>query len=278
MFIGLTNLARRAKFLVNDNSTTILTGMGVSGTVATAYLAGRASFRAAELIHDQEYFLDEEVIRRLKASDENGDENGEHITKVDLSNSAKLRLVWHLYLPAFGTGLTTITCIVMANKIATRQLAALAVASGISERALQEYKAKVIEKIGEKQNVAIRDEIAQDRVSQNPVTGREMIIAGAGEVLCFDMLTGRYFQSTIENIKRAENKVNHTLNNHMYASLTEFFEEIGLSATTFSDSVGWNANEMCEVTFSTTMSSDQRPCVAIDFVHPPFWEYARLHE
>lgn len=269
MLIGLTNLARRAKFLVNDNSRTILTGMGITGTVTTAYLTGRASFRAAELIHD------EKIVQNKLGADA---ENGDFVPMQNLPTSTKVRLVWHLYLPAFGTGLTTITCIVMANKIATRQLAALAVASGISERALQEYKAKVIEKIGEKQNVAIRDEIAQDRVSQNPVTGREMIIAGAGEVLCFDMLTGRYFQSTIENIKRAENKVNHTLNNHMYASLSEFFEEIGLSATTFSDSVGWNANEMCEVTFSTTMSSDQRPCVAIDFVHPPFWEYARLHE
>lgn len=269
MFIGLTNLARRAKFLVNDNSTTILTGMGVSGTVATAYLAGRASFRAAEIIHDEKIF-------RQGVIDDT--ENGDYIPKPELTTVTKVGLVWRLYLPAFGTGITTITCIVMANKIATKQLAALAVASGISERALQEYKAKVIDKLGNKTDIAIRDEIAQDRVNQNPVTSREMIIAGAGEVLCFDMLTGRYFQSTIENIKRAENKVNHTLNNHMYASLSEFFEEIGLSATTFSDSVGWNANEMCEVTFSTTMSSDQRPCVAIDFVHPPFWEYARLHE
>lgn len=270
MFIGLTNLARRAKFLVNDNSTTILTGMGVSGTVATAYLAGRASFKAAELIHDEKI-----LQNKLGAAEA---ENGDFIPMDDLSTVTKVGLIWRLYLPAFGTGVTTITCIVMANKIATKQLAALAVASGISERALQEYKAKVIDRLGNKQDQAIRDEVAQDRVNQDPVSGRELIIAGAGEVLCFDMLTGRYFMSTMENIKRAENTVNHNLNNHMYASLSEFFEEIGLSPTTFSDSVGWNANEMCEVTFSTVMSSDQRPCIAIDFTHPPFWEYARLHE
>jgi hypothetical protein len=268
MFIGLTNLARRAKFLVNDNSTTILTGMGVTGTVTTAVLTGRASFRAFRRIHE------EELIMQSLVDDTT---NGDVTPKPELSTVTKVGLVWRYYLPPFGTGVTTITCIIMANKIATKQLAALAVASGISERALQEYKAKVIEKIGNKQDVAIRDEIAQERVNRDPVTGREMIIAGAGEVLCYDMLTGRYFQSTVENIKRAENKINHTLNNHMYASLSEFFEEIGLAATTFSDSVGWNSNEMCEVTFSTVMSSDQRPCVAIDFVHPPFWEYARLH-
>ena len=55
----------------------------------------------------------------------------------------------------------------------------------------------------------IRDEIAQDRVNANPPNSREVLIAGTGEVLFFDMLTGRYFQSTMEDIKRAENKVNY---------------------------------------------------------------------
>jgi hypothetical protein len=93
-----------------------------------------------------------------------------------------------------------------------------------------------------------------------------------------DMLTGRYFQSTVETIKRAENKINHQLLQHMDASLSEFYDELGLVPTSYSDSVGWNAANMVEVKISTTMSADQRPCLAVEFQPHPFSTYSRFHE
>ena len=266
--IGFTGLAQRAKFLVNDNSTTILTGAGVVGTVATAYLTGRATFKAAQII-DSEQILRSEVL--------SAENSGAH-AKFELSKSAKAKLVWRYYIPPFSAGLTTITCIIFANKIASRKIAALVVASGVSERALQEYKTKVVEKLGRKEDQAIRDEIAQDRVTKNPIKSGEVIVVGTGEVLFFDMTTGRYFQSTVEEVKKAANKVNHDLNNFMYTSLSTFYDEIGLAPTTYSDMVGWNANQQMEVQFSTTMSSDQRPAIAIEFNPAPFAEYDRLYD
>ena len=264
MLIGLTSLVQRAKFLVNDNSTTILTAVAVAGTVSTAVLTGRATFKAARLIDA------EKRIEREALSSENSTAGN-----LDLTLFSKIKLVWRHYIPPFVSGITTITCIVVANKIASKKIAALAVASGISERALQEYKNKVVEKMGERSERNMRDEIAQDRVNKNPPNSREVILAGTGRVLCYDMATGRYFQSTIEEIKRAENKINHTLNNQMYASASEFYDEIGLPPTTYSDSVGWDANNQVEVVFSTTMSSNEQPCIAIDFVNPPITDYAR---
>jgi hypothetical protein len=257
---SLTVLAKhvnKVKFLVNDHSTTILTGLGVSGTVVTAVLTGRASFKAAALIEQEKRWVD--VPEELPTT---------------LSKTNKIKLTWHLFLPPVGVGITTITCIIVANKISSKQIAALAIASGVSERALQEYKEKVVEKLGMKEDQAIRDEIAQDRINKNPV-GSEIILAGTGQVLCYDMTTGRYFQSTVEDIKRAENKINYELIHFMHASLSQFYDEIGLPPTSYSDSVGWNVNNHIEVTFSTTMSTDQRPCVAIDFVKQPVADYDR---
>ena len=268
MLTGLSVLAQRAKFLVNDNSTTMLTGASVVGTVATAYLTGRATFKAARIIDD------EQLIRSEAVSAEN---SGVH-APYELTNKTKARLVWKLYIPPFSVGLTTITCIVVANKIASKKIAALAVASGISERALQEYKAKVVQKLGKKEDQAIRDEIAQDRVNQKPVHSGEVIVVGTGEVLFYDMTTGRYFQSTVEEVKKAVNKINYELNHHMYASLSSFYDELGLPATTYSDMVGWNANAQMDVNLSTTMSSDNRPCIAVEFTPAPFQEYDRLYD
>jgi hypothetical protein len=268
MLTGFTGLLHKAKFLVNDNSTTLLTSVGVAGTVTTAYLTGRATFKAARLIDQEKQIISEE----LSSENSNGD------IKPDLSLPSKVRLVWRHYIPPFVSGVTTITCIIVANKIASKKIAALALSSAISERALQEYKAKVVQKLGEKQHVAIRDEIAQDRVLGQPVHTGEVIIAGTGEVLCYDMTTGRYFQSTVEEIKKAVNKVNRDLNNFMYASLSSFYEELGIPPTTYSDLVGWNANQHMDVKFSAVMSSDNRPCMAIDFEPVPFAEYDRLYD
>lgn len=242
--------SHKLRFLVKDNSTTILTAMGVGGTVATAYLTGRATFRAAEI-------LAEEDMEELKELD-----------KLD-----KVKKVWQLYIPPASMGIITIASIIAANRISSRKIAALVVASGISDRALNEYKAKVVEKFGERKETTIRDEIAQERVLATPANSREIVLAGTGEVLCFDMLTGRYFQSTVEEIRRAENRVNYEMIHFMHASLSMFYEEIGLPPTPYTDSVGWNMNNHMEVKLSTVMSTDNRPCIAIDFSKQPLPDY-----
>lgn len=262
MLTGVVQRVHKLRFLLEDHSTTILTATAVGGTVATAVLTGRASFKAADII------AHEESIVNLAVE--------ENIDPVTLSKFDKVKITWRLYLPPVAVGVTTITSIIVANKISSKKIAALAVAGGISERALQEYKEKVVEKLGDRQGQKIRDEIAQDRVSKNPPNGREVILAGTGEVLCYDMLTGRYFQSTVEEIKRAENKINYELIHFMSASLSQFYDEIGLPPTTYTDMVGWNSENHIEVLFSTVMSADDRPCIAIDFSRPPVPDYYKI--
>lgn len=271
---GLVKTVHKAAFVVNDNSTTILTGIGVVGTISTAYLTGRATFKAARLIQAEEEKLQEEHINPPVGTGLPREKK----FKVELTRFEKVRLVWRYYIPPFGLCVTTITCIIVANKIASKKIAALTVASTISERALQEYKAKVEEKLTDRQATTIRDEIAQDRVNKHPINSKEVIIAGTGEVLCFDMTTGRYFMSTVEEIKRAENKINHQLINFMSASLSEFYDEVGLPPTSYSDNVGWNMNNRIEVQFSAVMSPDDRPCMAVDFVYPPIHDYNRIYD
>jgi hypothetical protein len=255
------------KFLINENSTTILTGVGIAGTITTAYLSGRASFKAARLLEEERY-----------EAEAKEDDNGHAGAIVDLTLWSKVKIVWRLYIPPFLMGTTTVISIIAANKIASKKIAALAIASGISDRALKEYKEKVIERFGENKDRDIRDAVAQDRV-ENSHLSREVLAVGTGEVLCYDMHTGRYFSSTVEDIKRAENKINHELLNHAYASLSEFYDEIGLPPTSYSDNVGWNLNGQVEVKFSTVMSPDKRPCIAIDFNIPPSADYYKnLHE
>ena len=197
MLSGLAQHANKLKYLLNDNSTTLLSVVGVGGSVATALLTGRATFKAARLIdHEQEV---------ANAAWREGEwDTPPH----EFSKTEKAKLVWHLYLPPIALGVLTVTCIIAAHRISTKQIVALTAAAGISERALTEYKDKVL-RSGAKEDEKIHSDIAQDRVNKFPPSSQVMI-AGSGDVLCYDMLTGRYFQSTMEELKRAENKVNYS--------------------------------------------------------------------
>lgn len=254
----LTNLLSKFQKFTVDNSPTILTGVAAVGVVTTAYLTGRASFRAAQIIQDEEFQLSKERSNEI------------------LDNRAKLELVWTMYLPAVGVGAVTIAAIIGSNRIGARRAAAVAAAYSITEKAFSDYRDKVVEKFGKTKETQVRDEVAQDAVKENPVVEREVIITG-GEVLCYDGFTGRYFKSDMETLKKAQNDLNYRILNDYYASLTDFYNLIGLPSTSYSDEVGWNCDELMELEFSTVLSEDERPCIAINFRVIPIRGYHRIN-
>lgn len=251
----LSNIAKRAEKLIADNSPVILTAVAVTGTITTAVLASRASFKAKELFDIEEYHR----------------EYVEEVAPMDIRE--KVNLSWKLYVPAVGTGAITIACIIGANRIGTRRAAAMAAAYSLSEKAFVEYKDKVIEKMGETKEQKVRDSIAQDRVDANPVSTREVIITGGGDVLCYDSITGRYFESNVETLRKAQNDINQQILSSMYATLHEFYSLIGLPSTLYSSEVGWNNDNMLELQFSTVLSEDGKPCLSVGYATYPIRGY-----
>jgi Family of unknown function (DUF6353) len=260
--MGLSDIRRKAETMLSQNSTVILTSVGVSGTIATAVLTGKATLKCSHILTAESKILNANAHSMEEV--------------VDFTREEVVRMCWKEYIPAVGVGTVTVSCIILANRLDSRKATALAAAYGISEHAFQEYKEKVVEKLGSGKEQKVRDEVAQDKVARTPVT-KEVIITDGGEVLCFDLMTGRYFKSTVENIKQAANTVNEYILNHMYASLSQFYDELDIATVGFSDEVGWRSDGLVEIQFSTVLSPDQRPCVAVDFVNPPIADYATLY-
>ena len=257
--MSFASFVKKAEKLIINNSPTILTAIGVTGTLTTAYFTGTASFKAAE------------VIRQARID---GDISTDPHLEPDFKGDFKE--VWKLYIPAAGTAILTIACIVCANRIGTRRAAAMATAYAISEKAFTEYKEKVVEKLGDTKEQRLRDELAQERIDRNPVGDREVIIAGSGQVLCFDEFTSRYFTSSMEELKKAQNEVNYKMLHDTFASLTDFYDEIGLAKTTYSDQVGWNCDMLLELRFSTTLSENDKPCISVGFRRDPVKDFYHL--
>lgn len=257
----LAEIVKKTEKFTIDNSPLLLTAVGTAGVVTTAVLAGKAGFKAARIIEQEESRL------RLHSTE---------VPRPKLETRNKFALTWKCYIPPMGAGLLTVSAVIAANQIGTRRAAAVAAAYSLSEKAFTEYKEKVVEKLGETKEQAVRDELAQDRVDRHPVSEREVIIV-TGEQLCYDMYSGRYFKSDMETLKKAQNDLNHRILSDNYASLTDFYNLIGLNSTGVSDEVGWNVDKMLEIHYSTTLSDDGRPCIALDFQTVPIRDYFRLH-
>ena len=154
-----------------------------------------------------------------------------------------------------------------------RRTAALAAAYSLSEKAFDEYKEKVKERIGESKEQRLRDDIAQDQVNRAPLSKNEVILTGNGDVLCYDSITGRYFLSQVETLRRAMNDVNVQVINNGYASLYNFFELVDLASTPYSHEVGWNADALMDIKFSAVLAEDGRPCMSVNYNVSPLRQF-----
>ena len=159
-----------------------------------------------------------------------------------------------------------------------RRNAALATAYQLSQTALTEYKKKVVETIGEKKEQVIKDKIAKDKIENDPISKRgDVIITEKGNTLCYDAISGRYFKSDIDQIKKVVNELNRKMLSEMYISLNQFYTALGLSTTTLGDELGWNIdNGLIELDISAQIADDDTPCIAIDYLIAPKYDYSRL--
>ena len=244
--MNITDLNKAIRRNTKAHSSLILSVAAGIGTLTTAYLAGRASFQAAEVIRKHEEQFPPADNRKERVID-------------------RTKLVWKLYIPPAISAGTTIGCIVFANRVDTKKILAAQTAVAVTQRAYSEYRDKVIEEFGARKDEAIRDQLASERVMKNPPPAQDILITGPGNVLCCEVYTGRYFASDMETLKRAQNDLNAKLLAHDYATLNDFYYMIGLGQTSYSSQGGWKSNRLMELQFSTILTDDGRPCLSFEY-------------
>ena len=244
----------------SKKSPEILTGIGIAGMITTTVLAVKATPKALELI---------ESAKESKKEDSD-DKPGLNAVEV-------VKVAWKPYIPAAVTGVVSVACLIGASSVNARRNAALATAYQLSANALTEYKEKVVETIGEKKEKGIREKIAQDKVTQNPVSKSEVVITGAGDVLFLEPVSMRYFTSDIEKVRKIINDINYRMTCGMEESisLSEFYDEIGLTHTSNSDEIGWNLYKdgQIRLDFHPTVAEDGKPCLMLEYGVSPRYRY-----
>lgn len=199
------------KIFFKRNSSTILTCIGAVGVVGTSVMAVKATPKAAVLLEEAEK------------------EKGERLTKLEA-----VRVAGPVYIPSIIMGASTIACIFGANALNKRSQAALMSAYALMDNSYKEYKNKVAELYGEDSNSKVREGIAKDNYDEH------IIEASSNKELFYDYYSGRYFESTIEDVQRAEYRINRNLVMRDYAYLNEFYEELGLDTIESGWDLGWS--------------------------------------
>ena len=252
---NMTDIIKSVKATISKHSPEILTGIGIAGMVITTILAVKATPKAIKLI---------EAEKRAKHVDA--------LSPVDT-----VKTVWKCYIPAAMTGVSSIACLIGSNAINAKRNAALTTVYTLSEMARNEYKEKVIETIGEKKERTIKEKVDAERIKKDPVSKKEVIITEKGTTLCYDHVFGRYFKSDIDIINRAMNKINREIVINMYASLNDFYAELGLSPVEMGYDLGWNIDDgTIEIEPSSQLADDGTPCLVIDYSVSPKYNYSRF--
>ena len=256
---NLKGFVKHAKLALSKRSPEILTGIGIAGMITATVLAVKATPKAIRLIESD--------------SRENHDGDPHAYTKKEAIKSC-----WKCYIPSAISGVTSIACLIGASSVNVRRNAALATAYKLSETALSEYKDKVVETIGEKKEKIVRDKVAEEQVKNNPVSKSDVIVTGDGDTLCFDPMSGRYFHSSIDKIQKAVNELNGRMINDIvgYASLNDFYDELGLDRTEIGDIVGWNVEKRLKIDISAQVSDNGKPSIVLDYRVRPDYDYDRL--
>lgn len=251
--------ARTTRVFLTKNSPTILTGVSVAGLVSTSVMAVRATPKALHL-------LEMEKSHRVS-------KNKPKMTKLDT-----VKCTWKCYIPAVIMGTVTITCIVSANSINLKRSAALASAYSLAETTLKEYKSKVVETIGEKKEKEIKDEIVKDKIVKDPPHADNVILTGKGTTLCRETLSGRYFRTNIDDLRKIENELARDLLSDDFISVNDVYYRLGLSNTKLGDEMGWEQRDgLFSFELNSQVTEEGEPCLTIDYFAPPSASFMDFH-
>lgn len=247
--------ARKFGGILTKNSPTLLTGLSVAGLITTVAMAVKATPKAIQILDEASY-------------------NDLTFKHREIPTKEEIALIWKCYVPTMAMGIVTIACIISANSINLRRNAALMSVYSLSEAALKEYQVKVVETIGQNKAKQIKDEIIKDKITKNPVDDNEVINTGKGETLCYEALSGRYFKSDIECIRKAINNLNRSMMSEMLITLNEVYYALDLRATKLGEIIGWNVDDgLLDPYFSSQLTEDGTPCLVIDFSEEPRYLY-----
>ena len=240
------------KRVLKRNSSTILTCIGAAGVIFTAVTAVKATPKATRLL------------------DKVKEEKGEGLTTLE-----KIKVAGPHYIPSILIGAGTIACIFGVNILNKRNQASLMSAYVLIDNSYKEYKKKVEELYGEETHKEVISSIAKDKYTDD-------IRVDENKMLFYDEFSHRYFESTLEDVIKAEYNTNRQLQCNGVVYLNEYYEFLGLEPSPVGTDLGWSSGileshyctEHIEFDHGKVILDDCLECCIITLRYEPVIDFA----
>lgn len=245
------------------NQPALMLGVGIAGMVTTTVLAVRGHMKAKEKVDEVLHSdMDLDQYAKLARTDKKG--------RCHIKKRYWIKKTWKCYIPAAVTGSLSIACLIGSYSINHRRNAALASSLAVSEAAMTEYQKHVVDTIGEEAEKGIREKFQADQIKKSgpllkqPDENHEYM-DGAHCVNCYESTTQQKFWASKEDIRRAVNNLNQERLTGFggQVSLNDFYNEIGITATSIGDTLGWDIDHPIDVDISA-VEVDGIPCLYIN--------------
>lgn len=229
----------------------IAVGVGLAGMIIASVEAVKVTPKALELIEEKK----------------------QETKKDQLEIKDVIEASWKCYAMPIVIGTASATCIIGASKTNWKRKTALTTAYTIGETKLIDYQNKVVSLLGKGKDKEIKENIAKDKIENNPIQN-VVITDGSGDTVCYDVISGRYFKSNKETIRKIVNDLNMRLIDDGYVSLNDFYYELGLADSKVGDDLGWNISKgPINISFSSQLDAAGNPCLVIDYAVVPEYSY-----
>lgn len=268
------------------NSSNILTFIGATGVIATTVLAVKATPKAIELI-EEEKKKRTKIISKTLYSDNKKFEYNEMIKK-DITPYDKFKIAWKPYIPAFLTGLGTISCIFGANILNKRTQASLMSSYLLLSKYFNEYKCEanntyVLEE-GKNANQTIQKSLFERKIKKEPPKD---IFVNNDEMLVYLPLYATthfndgYITTSKDIMLNLEKRINDEMDKEGYICINKIYTWLGINERELPawgwqygwvklDNIDPSDNYRISIELSKcTLDDNSMDCWFVDVICPP---------
>lgn len=252
----------RIKLNAIKHSPEILLGVGIVTGITGAVVACKATPKACKIIEEKKAQLAEIRYVHEHADEFTTEENkytDEDYKKDIVSVYTSMAVdVAKTYAPAVTLGVTSITSLLVSNRILNKRHLALAAAYATVDQAYKGYKERVVERFGPDMDRELTYNIKAKEIEEKVVdeNGEEKVEKKTVQESTPPKFTGYTFvfdQYCLNHVKDADlNKMylsktqaffNNKLRTDGYVFLNDILSELGIDRTKAGQSVGWYYDE-----------------------------------
>jgi Family of unknown function (DUF6353) len=268
---AISRTVARNTLLLQKGSPELLLAAGVVGMVGSTVLACRATLKMDTVLEEAKGQLD--TARTLEHFKYSEKDRGRDISLIYFQTSIK---VVKLYAPAVIVGGLSIAALTSSHRILTRRNAALTVAYSALDAGFKEYRARVVEKYGEEEDLAFRYGTRQVQIEDEK--GQKKLVTRVA-VDTDPSIYARFFDSYSTSwskepeynlifLKCQQNYANDLLRSRGHVFLNEVYDMVGIPRSKAGAVVGWILSRDGETdNFINFGVFDGRDGTARDFVN-----------